>query len=82
MWSLTAVITRGWLSPKGNAYVNQGSILTNDPTDISLVMFAENDDDEMYCDIFKNGDAYLIGGSFNEQSVFSDLVIFTNWTKE
>ncbi len=73
---------KGLVITKGNAYLKQGSILTNDPTDISLVMFAENDDDEMYCDIFKNGDAYLIGGSFNEQSVFSDLVVFSNWTKE
>ena len=67
---------------KGNTIIKKGSILTSNSADVSLTMFAENDDGEMYCDIFKNGGAYLIGGSYNEESVFSDLVVFNNWTKE
>ena len=66
----------------GEASVSDASIITNDATDIAITMFAENDDDEIICDVFKNGRAYLIGGSLNDQAVFSDLVVFNNWKKE
>lgn len=72
----------GLLISKGKVTIKDGSILTNIPKDIALTMFAENEDDIRISDVFVEGSRYLIGGSENDQSIFSDLVTFVNWEKE